>query len=157
MITSKMSHETKVVVRGSGDGFAQEISARTHHVFADEPIGNGGTDTGPTPYEFLLAALGSCASMTVALYARRKTWPLEQVTIRLRHDRVHARDCAECETREGWLDQIQWSLELSGELTDTQRARLLEIAQMCPVHRTLRSEIRILPPSNQQRDGSANA
>ena len=156
MAISPMSHETQVVVRGSGHGFAQEISARAHHIVADEPIPNGGTDTGPTPYEFLLVALGSCASMTVALYARRKTWPLEQVTIRLRHDRVHARDCADCETKEGWLDQIQWSLQLSGELTETQRARLLEIAQMCPVHRTLRSEIHILPPDNQPQDGPSS-
>ena len=85
--------------------------------------------------------------MTVALYARRKAWPLEQVTVRLRHDRIHAADCAECETKAGQLDQVRWSLQLSGALTDVQRARLLEIAQMCPVHRTLRSEVRILPPT----------
>ncbi|MGE0161328.1 MAG: OsmC family protein [Gemmatimonadales bacterium] len=95
-----------------------------------------------------MAALGSCASMTVALYARRKAWALEEVTIRLRHDRVHASDCAECDTKQGWLDQVQWSVKLSGALTDEQRARLLEITQMCPVHRTLRSEIRILPPGS---------
>jgi uncharacterized OsmC-like protein len=85
--------------------------------------------------------------MTVALYARRKGWPLEQVTVRLRHDRIHAVDCAECETKGGRLDQVTWSLRLSGALTDAQRARLFEIAQMCPVHRTLRSEVRILPPA----------
>jgi putative redox protein len=85
--------------------------------------------------------------MTVALYARRKAWPLEQVTVRLRHDRIHAADCADCETKAGRLDQVKWSLQLSGALTGMQRARLLEIAQMCPVHRTLRSEIRILPPA----------
>jgi putative redox protein len=85
--------------------------------------------------------------MTVALYARRKAWPLEQVTVRLRHDRIHAADCAECETKASRLDQVKWSLQLSGALTSEQRARLLEIAQMCPVHRTLRSEVRILPPA----------
>jgi uncharacterized OsmC-like protein len=85
--------------------------------------------------------------MTVALYARRKAWPLEQVTVRLRHDRIHAADCAECETKAGRLDQVKWSLQLSGALTGVQRTRLLEIAQMCPVHRTLRSEVRILPPA----------
>jgi putative redox protein len=85
--------------------------------------------------------------MTVALYARRKAWPLEQVTVRLRHDRIHAADCAECETKAGRLDQVQWSWQLSGTLTGVQRAKLLEIAQMCPVHRTLRSEVRILPPA----------
>jgi putative redox protein len=83
--------------------------------------------------------------MTVALYARQKAWPLEQVTVRLRHDRIHAVDCAECETKAGRLDQVKWSFQLSGALTSEQRARLLEIAQMCPVHRTLRSEVRILP------------
>lgn len=85
--------------------------------------------------------------MTVALYARRKEWPLEQVTVRLRHDRIHAVDCAECETKAGRLDQVRWSLRLSGALSGAQRARLTEIAQICPVHRTLRSEIRILPPA----------
>jgi putative redox protein len=85
--------------------------------------------------------------MTVALYARRKAWPLEQVTVRLRHDRIHAADCAECEAKAGRLDQVKWSLQLSGTLTGVQRTRLLEIAQMCPVHRTLRSEVRILPPA----------
>ncbi len=83
--------------------------------------------------------------MTVALYARRKAWPLEEVTVRLRHDRIHAADCAECETKAGKLDQVKWVVQLSGALTDAQRVRLLEIAQKCPVHRTLRSEVRILP------------
>jgi putative redox protein len=85
--------------------------------------------------------------MTVALYARRKAWPLEQVTVRLRHDRIHAIDCADCETKAGRLDQVKWSLQLSGALTGVQRGRLLEIAQMCPVHRTLRAEVHILPPA----------
>lgn len=85
--------------------------------------------------------------MTVALYARRKAWPLEHVTVRLRHDRIHAADCAECETKAGRLDQVKWAVQLSGALTDEQRVRLLEIAQKCPVHRTLRSEVRILPPA----------
>ena len=93
--------------------------------------------------------------MTVALYARRKGWPLEHVTVWLRHDRIHAVDCAECETQEGRLDQVQWSLQLSGALTGEQRARLLEIAQICPVHRTLRSEVRILAPAVIE-DESAN-
>jgi putative redox protein len=93
--------------------------------------------------------------MTVALYARRKAWPLEQVTVRLRHNRVHAADCAECETKEGRLDQVTWSLRLSGALTGEQRARLLEIAQMCPVHRTLRSEVRIPAPTVIEGDATA--
>jgi putative redox protein len=85
--------------------------------------------------------------MTVALYARRKAWPLERVIVRLRHARIHAADCADCETKAGRLDQVKWTLQLSGSLTDAQRARLAEIAQMCPVHRTLRSEIHIPPPA----------
>ena len=92
--------------------------------------------------------------MTVALYARRKAWPLDEVTVRLRHDRIHAVDCAECETTAGRLDQVRWSLQLSGALTDVQRARLLEIAHMCPVHRTLRSEIRILPLAMLEDDAT---
>src|SRR5574339_513614 len=90
-----------VIVRGLASGFAQEVEVRSHHFVADEPTSVGGTDTGPTPYDLLLAALGSCASMTVALYARRKGWPLAEVTVRLRHSRIHAKDCAECETKEG--------------------------------------------------------
>jgi putative redox protein len=139
-------HDTEVIVRGSGFGFAQEISARAHRFVADEPVSNGGTDTGPTPYDLLLAALGSCASMTVALYARRRAWPLEQVTVRLRHFNIHATDCAECESKEVRLDRVEWTFRFSGALTGTQRARLLEIAQMCPVHRTLRSQIHIPTP-----------
>ena len=139
-------HETEVLIHGSGSGFVQKISAGAHRFTADEPIPNGGTDTGPTPYNFLLAALGSCASMTVALYARRKAWPLEQVIVRLRHSRIHAADCAECETKAGRLDRVDWAFLFSGVLTEAQRARLLEIAQMCPVHRTLRSEVHIAAP-----------
>ena len=84
--------------------------------------------------------------MTVALYARRKSWPLQEVTVRLRHSRVHAQDCAECDTKEGHIDRVEWWFELSGDLTNVQRARLLEIAQRCPVHRTLTSEVDIRPP-----------
>jgi putative redox protein len=110
---------------------------------ADEPIAAGGTDAGLNPYDFLLAGLGSCTSMTVALYARRKQWPLEAVTVRLRHGKIHAADCGDCETREGMIDRIELALELTGPLTEEQRSRLLEIAGRCPVHRTLTSEIDI--------------
>ena len=112
-----------------------------HRLAADEPVIVGGTDTGPTPYDLLLAALGSCTSMTVAMYARRKQWPLEAVTVRLRHSRVHAADCESAETRVGLLDHIDREVEFSGALSDEQRARLLDIANKCPVHRTLASEI----------------
>ncbi len=131
----------EVVVRGDATGFAQTITVANHRLTADEPIGAGGTDTGPGPYDLLLAALGSCTSMTVALYARRKQWPLDSVTVRLRHSRIHAADCKDCETRTGMLDQIERSVELVGVLDEIQRSKLLEIADKCPVHRTLRSEI----------------
>jgi putative redox protein len=131
-----------VVVTGSAAGFAQEIQAGPHRLAADEPAGVG-TDTGPTPYGLLLAALGACTSMTVSMYARRKQWPLRAVTVRLRHARIHAQDCADCETKQGLLDHVDRELVLEGELSEEQRARLLEIANKCPVHRTLTSEVRI--------------
>lgn len=131
----------EVVVRGNASGFAQTITVANHRLTADEPVGVGGTDTGPGPYDLLLAALGACTSMTVALYARRKQWPLEAVTVRLRHSKIHAEDCKDCETKNGMLDQIEREVELQGLLDDTQRSKLLEIADKCPVHRTLTSEI----------------
>jgi uncharacterized OsmC-like protein len=133
-----------VVVRGSASGFAQEIHAGRHRIVADEPVSAGGTDTGLSPYDLLLAALGSCTSMTVGIYARRKSWPLEEVTVHLRHSKIHATDCAECETKEGMLDRIERDIHFAGPLTEEQRSKLLEIANKCPVHRTLTSEIDIV-------------
>jgi putative redox protein len=132
-----------VIVRGSAAGFAQEIQAGRHRLHADEPLSAGGADTGPSPYDLLLAALGACTSMTVAMYARRKAWPLEDVTVHLRHSKIHATDCAECETKAGMLDRIERDIHFAGSLTEEQRSRLLEIANKCPVHRTLTSEIDI--------------
>ena len=126
-----------------GTAFRQEITVAGHALHADEPVSAGGTNAGPGPYELVLAALGSCKSMTVSMYARRKSWPLEKVTVRLRHDRVHAEDCADCETKEGFVDRIDVEMLLEGKLDASQRARLLEIADKCPVHKTLTSEIRI--------------
>jgi putative redox protein len=130
-------------VFGSSAGFAQEISVGGHHLHADEPIAQGGTDTGPTPYGLLICALGACTSMTVSSYARRKQWPLEDVTVRLRHSKIYATDCADCEQKDARLDHIDREIELHGPLTDEQRARLLEIANRCPVHKTLTSKIEI--------------
>ena len=130
-----------VTVHGAASGLAQEILVGRHRLPADEPVSAGGTDTGPNPYDLLLAALGSCTSMTIVLYARRKQWPLEAVTVRLRHSKIHAADCESCETRDGRLDRIDRDVELTGSLSEEQRERLLEIAGKCPVHRTLTSEI----------------
>jgi uncharacterized OsmC-like protein len=133
----------EVIVRGNATGFAQEITAGSHHFKSDEPVSSGGTDTGPGPYDLLLAALGSCTSMTVAMYARRKGWALDSVTVRLRHNKIHAEDCADCETRVGLLDRIEREIQFSGALDSEQRAKLLEVADKCPVHRTLTSEVDI--------------
>ena len=132
-----------VTVQGSAAGFFQQISVGPHRLVSDEPTSVGGTDLGPNPYDLLLAALGSCTSMTVAMYARRKQWPLEAVTVQLRHSRIHAADCEACETKEGFLDHIQRDVQLTGSLSEEQRARLLDIAGKCPVHRTLASEIHV--------------
>jgi putative redox protein len=137
------SEPGQAVVHGSTTGFAQEITIGEHRLGADEPKSLGGTDTGPSPYDLLISALGACTSMTVSLYARRKQWPLEAVTVRLRHSKVHALDCADCETKEGKLDRIECDVELHGDLTEEQRKRLLDIANKCPVHKTLTSEIDI--------------
>lgn len=113
-----------------------------HILITDEPLEAGGEDAGPDPYTLLLAALGSCISMTATLYARRKAWPLERVTVRLRSERTHAKDCVECmRTTEGYIHRIQRAVSFEGELTEEQRARLQEIAHKCPVHKTLTSEI----------------
>jgi putative redox protein len=133
---------TEVVVSSVGD-LRQEISSRQHTWSADEPREVGGDDAGPTPYELLLGALGACTSMTLLLYARRKGWSLENVEVLLRHDRIHAADCEECETREGWLDRIEKEIVVAGDLTPEQVTRLGEIAHRCPVNQTLLREIQI--------------
>ena len=136
----------KVVVRETRDGkFRNTVTVGPHHLMADEPKAAGGDDSGPGPYDFLLAALGACKSMTMRLYADRKSFPLDRATVTLSHSKIHARDCEECETRDGMLDQIEVAIGLEGDKLDAdQRKRILEIADKCPVHRTLTSEIRIL-------------
>ena len=128
----------------SSDGFLkQKITAGNHTLIADEPLAAGGSDAGPDPYSLLLAALGTCTSMTLQIYARRKEWPLEKVEVSLRHYRIHADDCEDCRTKEGLIDRIERRISLTGELSEEQRARLLEIAGRCPVHKTLTSEVSI--------------
>jgi uncharacterized OsmC-like protein len=133
-----------VVVGERGQGrFAQIVRARRHTLYADEPIDLGGDDIGPDPYDYLLAGLGACTSMTLRMYALRKELPLRRVTVRLSRDRIHARDCEDCETREGRLDEITREITIEGDLDETQRQRLLEIADRCPVHRTLTTEVKV--------------
>jgi uncharacterized OsmC-like protein len=133
-----------VIVRGGAAGFAQEIEIGSHRLEGDEPVAFGGTDTGPSPYDFLLAALGTCTSMTISFYARRRGWRLENVTVSLHHSKIHATDCADCETKVGKIDRIEREIQLTGAaLTAEQRSKLMEIADRCPVHQTLTSEINI--------------
>ena len=133
------SEGTVIVTETAAGSYTQQIAAEHHRLVADEPRPIG-DDTGPTPYDLLLAALGACTSMTVRMYADRKRWPLERIRVTLRHSRIHAKDCADCETKNGWIDHIVRDVELTGDLDDTQRQRLLQIAERCPVHQTLTSE-----------------
>lgn len=134
-----------VVVASTGQGkFEQVLLDGRHSLIADEPASAGGADVGPGPYELLLMSLGSCTSMTLHLYATRKQWPLEQVVVRLRHSKVYAEDCEGCESNDkAMIDRIDRAIEVIGALDPEQRSRLLQIANQCPVHRTLSSKIDI--------------
>jgi putative redox protein len=142
-----------VSVSETGEGkFQQLVQAGRHRFFADEPTSVGGLDTGPSPYDLLLASLGACTAMTLRLYAERKALPLDRVAVHLAHAKIHAVDCANCETKEGKVDRIDRAIVIDGNLDDEQRQRLMEIADMCPVHRTLTSEIDIR--TTERRAGS---
>ena len=133
-----------VVVAETGLGrFSEVLLDGRHRFIADEPKASGGDDTGPNPYELLLMSLGACTAMTLRLYAGQKKWPLERVVVHLTHRKIYAQDCADCETREGKLDRIERRIELHGQLDEAQRQRLVEIADKCPVHNTLTSEVKI--------------
>ncbi len=141
---SVSAREGQVVVASTGaNPFQQALAMGPHHLLADEPQSVGGGNTGPAPYDLLLAGLGACTSMTMHMYAARKGWPLERAQVALQHEKIHAKDCEDCETRSGKVDAIQRRIKLDGPLDTEQRAKLLEIADKCPVHRTLHSEIKI--------------
>lgn len=144
--------EGEVTVRGGTQELAQEVVAGRHQLTADEPHSVGGDDSGPTPYDFLLAGLGACTNITLLMYAKRKGWSLDYVESRLRHDRIHAEDCGDCETTAGRVDQIEQEIQLDGPLDEAQRTRLMEIAGRCPVHRTLAGEIKIRTSAVKQED-----
>src|SRR5262249_52286480 len=132
------------VVSETGEGkFQQSVVVGPHHLLADELVAAGGMDTGLSPYDFLTAGLGACTAMTLRLYADLKGLPLARVSVTLTHEKIHAADCATCETKEGKIDRIDRTITLEGQLDEAQRARLLEIADKCPVHRTLTSEVEI--------------
>ncbi|HET9479041.1 MAG TPA: OsmC family protein [Pyrinomonadaceae bacterium] len=132
---------SEVIVKSQGN-LRNEVRYGAGHSFTtDEPVAAGGEDAGPDPYTLLLAALGSCISMTVTLYARRKQWPLESVSVRLRQNRIHAKDCKDCQQTEGYIHRIERAVTVTGPLTEEQHARLQEIAHKCPVHKTLTSAI----------------
>lgn len=137
------SSEGTVIVTETGSGtYTQEIAAGHHRLVADEPRPIG-DDAGPSPYDLLLAGLGACTSMTVRMYASRRGWPLERVRVTLRHSRIHAKDCADCETTTGFIDHIDREVEFYGDLDDSQCQRLLHMAERCPVHQTLTSEVNV--------------
>ncbi len=135
--------DVQVVERGTGT-YAVAISAGRHHWLGDEPMAVGGDDAGPNPYQLLTAALGACTTMTLRMYANRKGWSLDKVGVTLTHAKIHAADCAECETDSGYIDRIERAIHIDGQLDETQRQRLMEIADRCPVHRTLQSEVQIV-------------
>ncbi|HTO44626.1 MAG TPA: OsmC family protein [Burkholderiales bacterium] len=133
----------KVSVTAGRSKYVQDIAVGPHKLQADEPSDVGGGDAAPTPYELLLAALGACTSITVQMYAERRRWPLEGVHVELSYAKVHADDCANCDTEVRTIEQIEREISLLGDLSEEQRQRLMDIADRCPLHRTLTSQIEI--------------
>ena len=127
----------------------RRIAIGPHRLIADEPLAAGGADSGPGPYDLLLGALGACTAMTMRLYADRKALPMDRVTVTLKHGKIYAKDCEECETKEGMLDQIERVIAVDGALDAEQRTKLMEIADKCPVHKTLTSEVRIVTTAGE--------
>ena len=140
---ASLAEEGEVVARIDKDHYRTEVYAGSHHLLADEPNDMGGTDAGPSPYGYLTSALGACTAITLRMYADHKQWPLESANVRLTHNKIHARDCAACETGGGRIDKFEREIELRGALSTEQKQRLLEIADKCPVHETLHSEVLI--------------
>jgi len=137
--------EGEVIVSENGEGpFGQAILANGHTLRADEPESYGGRNTGPSPYDLLMAALGACTSMTLRMYADKKKWPLAKVTVAMNHAKIHAEDCEQCETSAGRIDRFERVVTVEGDLDGEQRSKLLEIADKCPVHRTLHSEVQVV-------------
>jgi len=141
--TAQSADAFHVVVRGNAKSFLQNVTVDSHQFQADEPANVGGGGAAPDPYDYLLAGLGACTSMTVGLYARKRKWPLEDITVSLRHSRIHAKDCEDCETKDGMLHQIEVQLAMTGPLTAEQHTALMVVAGKCPVHQALTSEIKI--------------
>ena len=132
-----------VVVSGNGSHFLQEIRAGNHRFQADEPVSFGGTGVAPDPHDYLMASLGACTSMMVGLQARKRKWPLKNITVSLRHSRIQAKDCEDCVTKDGMVDRIEVAVELTGPLTAGQRSELMKTAATCPIHRAIKGEINV--------------
>ena len=154
--TVDVALDNRVTTSTEHDGFFTELFAKGHAMVADEPKQHGGTDRGPTPYDYLLAALGACTSMTLQMYARHKKLPLDKAVVRLTHKKIHAEDCGHCEATDGKIDRMEREIELIGALDATQRQRLLEIAERCPVHKTLHSEVDIVSRLKEHPDRKQN-
>jgi putative redox protein len=141
---SLVNEKAEVIVRIGASGYRTDVSTRGHTLIADEPAQLGGTDLGPTPYDLLAAALGACTAMTLRMYADRRAWPLESVTVRLLHERVHEKDCEVCAEKPVGIDQFTRVIELAGDLTEEQREGLLRVAARCPVEQTLSRGVRVI-------------